>query len=127
MECLEKKKNNLGADHPDTLGAINCFAALYDISQEGKYHAAAEQLNLVECLEKRRKTLAADHPNTLLAINNLAMLYSNQGNYDTVEPLHMVRADREGQSDSLLDPIICILLYSLKISPPYKRNTTITN
>ena len=102
MECLDKQKSTLGADHPDTLGSINNLAGLY--SKQGNYDDASEPL-MAECLDKRKATLGADHPKTLGSVNNLAVVYESQGNYDAAEPLFMECAEKaKATSNSWTSP-----------------------
>lgn len=83
--ALDQRERVLGAEHPDTLMAMNNLAILY--SEQGRY-AEAEPLH-VETLEIRRRVLGAEHPATLLAMSNLATLYEAQGRYAEAEPLYL--------------------------------------
>ena len=76
-ECLEKRKQKLGDDHPDTLVSINSLAILY--KNQGKYDLA-EPL-YVDCLEKMKQKLGVDHPYTKHVKKNLATLYKSKGRH----------------------------------------------
>ncbi|KAJ7878244.1 acyl transferase/acyl hydrolase/lysophospholipase [Mycena leptocephala] len=88
---LEKRKQVLGADHPDTLSAMANLAATY--RELGRYQEAESLEGIV--LEKRKQVLGADHPNTLLAMENLAATYHELGRYKEAE-------DLEAQHDELV-------------------------
>ncbi|KAJ7809310.1 hypothetical protein B0H13DRAFT_2479113 [Mycena leptocephala] len=87
---LEKWKQLLGADHPDTLLAMGNLAVIY--GQLGSYQEAESLQGIV--LEKRKQLLGADHPLTLLAMANLAVTYSQLGRYQDAEPLEGIVLER---------------------------------
>ena len=72
IECLEKRKQLLGDDHPDTLASINNLAILY--YNQGKYNEAEPLYK--ECLEKRKQKLGDDHSDTKETKKNLDLLYN---------------------------------------------------
>ena len=74
QKCLERRKEKLGEDHPDTVTIMNNLAGLYE--SQGDY-ASALALYL-KCVEKRKEKLGEDHPNTLSTMKNLAGLYKSQ-------------------------------------------------
>ncbi|KAJ7789138.1 P-loop containing nucleoside triphosphate hydrolase protein [Mycena olivaceomarginata] len=80
---LERRKQLLGPDHPDTLTAMANLARIY--CSLGR-HKEAEP---IECsvLEKRKQVLSPDHPDTLTAMANLACTYRYFGRYQEAEPL----------------------------------------
>jgi tetratricopeptide (TPR) repeat protein len=80
---LEKRKQLLGADHPDTLQAMANLAATY--YQLGRYKEAEPLEGTV--LEKWKQLLGADHPDTLQAMANMAATYRQLGRYKEVEEL----------------------------------------
>lgn len=71
-----------GAEHPNTVTALNNLAALYQNMGES---ARAEPL-FHRALAVREKTLGA-HPLTANSLNNLATLYQAMGAYVRAEPL----------------------------------------
>ncbi|KAJ6533869.1 hypothetical protein DFH09DRAFT_1284320 [Mycena vulgaris] len=85
LECsvLEKQKQLLGADHPNTLRAMGNLAATY---RQLERYTEAEPLER-SVLEKRKQLLGADHPDTLSAMGNLAATYHQLGKYTETEPL----------------------------------------
>ena len=103
LECLKKRKLELGDSHPDTLSAMNNLANLYD--DQGKY-AEAEPLYL-ECLAKREVVLGESHPDTLSSVNNLANIYQIQGKYCEAEPLYLkcLKASREALGETHPDTL----------------------
>jgi len=82
---MEKIKQLLGEEHPDTLTSMANLAATYgDRSQWEK----AEVLE-VQVMEKRKQLLGEDHPDTLRSMANLAATYRNQGQWKKAEILEM--------------------------------------
>jgi Flp pilus assembly protein TadD len=67
-EVLRLRREKLGADHPDTLRAMQNLAISY--SDTGRLEEALGIRE--EVLRLRREKLGADHPDTLSAMNNLA-------------------------------------------------------
>ncbi|KAF8143142.1 hypothetical protein K438DRAFT_1784018 [Mycena galopus ATCC 62051] len=90
---LEKRKQLLGADHPDTLWAMANLAATYHTL--GRYQEAEPLEGTV--LEKWKQLLGADHPDTLRAMANLAATYSQLGRYQEAEPLEGTVLDKRKQ------------------------------
>jgi eukaryotic-like serine/threonine-protein kinase len=80
---LELRREELGADHPDTLRMMNDLGTLH--SAQGKF-AEAEPI-LAQALKAERRVLGAEHPETLNTMNNLGLLYQYQGKYAQAEPL----------------------------------------
>jgi tetratricopeptide (TPR) repeat protein len=80
---LEKWKQVLGADHPDTLQAMENLAAT--CVQLGRYKEAEPLEGTV--LEKWKQLFEADYPDTLQAMANLAVTYHQLGSYKEAEPL----------------------------------------
>ncbi|KAJ7081483.1 hypothetical protein C8R44DRAFT_905261, partial [Mycena epipterygia] len=83
---LEKKRNVLGDNHPDTLIAMGNLAVTYQ--KLGKLKEAQE-LEIV-VLEKRRNVLGDNHPATLRAMGNLAVTYCSLGSVKEAEELEVV-------------------------------------
>ncbi|KAJ7798552.1 hypothetical protein B0H14DRAFT_32821 [Mycena olivaceomarginata] len=93
VAVLEKQKNHLGTDHPDTLRAMANLAVTYH--KLGRYQEA-EPLE-VTVLEKRNQLLGADHPDTLHVIANLAATYCELGRYQEAEPLEVTVLEKRNQ------------------------------
>ncbi|KAJ7445461.1 hypothetical protein FB451DRAFT_1433230 [Mycena latifolia] len=74
---LDRRRELLGEDHPDTLRSMANLAVTY--SSMGQFHQAAELEKVV--LSKRRGLLGEDHPDTLSAMGNLANRYSKMGQF----------------------------------------------
>ncbi|KAJ6492168.1 hypothetical protein C8R45DRAFT_928474 [Mycena sanguinolenta] len=68
ITVLEKRRRLLGADHLETLHAMNNLGWTYYC--QGDFEKAKELQDVV--LEKRRGLLGEDHPDTQLALRNLA-------------------------------------------------------
>ncbi|KAJ7105219.1 hypothetical protein C8R44DRAFT_858607 [Mycena epipterygia] len=83
---LNKRKIDLGEEHPDTLISMNNLATIYGALTRW---TEAEELQLT-VLEKRRKIMGEDHPETLVAINNLAWTYHGLGKMKEAEDLKVV-------------------------------------
>ncbi len=77
-------KEQLGAEHPDTLSSINNLAFLYQ--SQGRYRKAEPLLQ--RALVGMENVLGKEHPRTLRCINNLASLYQSQGHYGEAESLY---------------------------------------
>ena len=73
--ALALRRQELGPDHPDTVGVMNDLAIIYD--RIGK---SAEALTLMEEVVKvKRRTLGPRDPSTLKSVNNLALALAVQG------------------------------------------------
>ncbi|KAF8177900.1 hypothetical protein K438DRAFT_1605615 [Mycena galopus ATCC 62051] len=86
INALEKSREILGDDHPNTLTAMNNLANTYCSLGQFK---DAEQMQLV-VLEKRRKILSDKHPDTLTAMSNLADIFHSLGRFEDAEQLQLV-------------------------------------
>lgn len=73
VHTLKRAKRVLGAEHPDTLKAMNYLAAAYGAQKRWK---KAEKLQ-VQALEKEKRVLGAERPQTLSSTNHLAATYSH--------------------------------------------------
>ena len=80
---LEKCRQLLGDDHPDTLSSMNNLAITYKNQELWKLAQSLEEV----VLEKHRQLLGDDHPHTLQNINNLANTYRQQGLHQQAEAL----------------------------------------
>jgi hypothetical protein len=89
---LALRRQRLGADHLDTLEAVNELAGL--LQDQGKL-AEAEAL-FRQNLEARHRVQGPDHPDMLTAENNLATLLRDQGKLVEAEALfhHNLEARR---------------------------------
>ena len=74
-QVLHSFEQQLGPEHPDTLGSRNNLANLY--ADQGKYEHA--QVLYEQVLHSREQQLGPEHPDTLSSRNNLASLYKDQG------------------------------------------------
>ena len=86
VAVMEKKKQVLGDDHPDTLLSMANLACTYGNQGQLK---DAEALEVV-VLEKRKRMQGDDHPATLMSMANLACTYSGLGQLKDAEALQMV-------------------------------------
>ncbi|EKM82275.1 hypothetical protein AGABI1DRAFT_124759 [Agaricus bisporus var. burnettii JB137-S8] len=102
---MEKTKQLLGDDHPDTLSSMGNLASTY--REQGKSKEAealevvgkskeAEALEVV-VMEKTKQLLGDDHPDTLSSMGNLAIMYSNQGKWKEAEALQVVVMEKTKQ------------------------------
>ncbi|KAJ7915453.1 hypothetical protein B0H13DRAFT_1489960, partial [Mycena leptocephala] len=80
---LEKQRELLGGDHPDSLETMeNLACTYYDL---GKF-LQAEELE-AGALEKYRKLLGEDHPVTIRIMRNLALMYQKLDKVPEAEEL----------------------------------------
>jgi hypothetical protein len=88
---LDRRRDVLGADHPDTLTSCNHQAnSLYSLGS----HARAAQLHR-DNLADRTRVLGADHQDTLTSRSNLGFLLQHLGEYAWAAALHeQTLADR---------------------------------
>ena len=82
QRALGIRREKLGDDHPDTLGAIGHIGVL--LESQGKLDEA-EPFHR-EALEGNRRVQGDDHPHTLGSINNMGALLSGQGELAEAEP-----------------------------------------
>ena len=82
-EYLETNRRVLGSDHPDTLIAINNFAAL--LHARCRFDEAEPLYR--EGLATKRRTQLPTHPSVLMAVNNLGSLLGNMCRWDEAEAL----------------------------------------
>ena len=81
---MEKMKQVLGDDHPDTLMSMANLASTY----LGTRVAGRRQRVLdVVVMEKRKQVLGDNHPETLRSMANLASTYRDQGCWKKAETL----------------------------------------
>jgi hypothetical protein len=79
---MEKRKQVLGDDHPDTLTSMaNLAAATY--SNQGRWNDA-EGLEVV-VMEKRKQVLGDDHPDTLTKHGKSCCTYRKQGRWNDAD------------------------------------------
>ena len=83
LRALEGREQQLGADHPDTLNAVDELAQL--LHDQGKL-ADAQPLYR-RALDGREQQLGAQHADTLISVHNLALLLQAQGKPAEAEPL----------------------------------------
>ena len=90
---MEKAKQVLGDDHPDTLTSIANLAFTY--GHQGRWKEA-ETLDVV-VMEKMKQVLGDDHPHTLTIMANLADTYRHQGHWKEAEMLEVVVMEKTKQ------------------------------
>ena len=90
---IEKKKQLLGDDHPDTLISMGNLASIY--RKQGHWKEA-EALEVV-VMEKTMQVLGDDHPSTLRSMANLASTYQKQGHWKKAEALEVVMMEKTKQ------------------------------
>ena len=86
MVVMEKTKQVLGDDDPDTLMSMGNIASTY--WNQGRWKEA-ETLDVV-VMEKRKQVLGDDHPDTLTSMANLASTYWDLGRWKEAETLEVV-------------------------------------
>ncbi|PVH92043.1 hypothetical protein DM02DRAFT_544538 [Periconia macrospinosa] len=83
-QVLEKRKKNLGEEHPDTLLSMKNVARA--LGRQGKY-AEAEKMHQ-ETLALLKKVIGEEHPDTLSSMGYVARTLGNQGEYAKAEKMH---------------------------------------
>jgi len=94
MVVIEKRKQALGEEHPDTLTSMGNLASIY--WNQGQWKEA-EALDVV-VIQKRIKILGVEHPNTLTSIENLASIYWNQSQWKEAEALRVMVMEKRKQA-----------------------------
>jgi hypothetical protein len=85
-------QQQLGPDHPDTIGALHVLAVAYQ--EAGKLPEAIQLCEKVR--EARERTLGPEHHDTLATLNNLATAYRAAGKLpEAIRLLKQVRAANE--------------------------------
>ncbi|KAJ7712802.1 hypothetical protein B0H16DRAFT_553033 [Mycena metata] len=92
-EVLEKRKQVLGDNHPDTLYAMSHLASSYSTLGE---HQKARELDII-VLEKQTQLLGENHPNTLLTMSHLASSYSTLGEHQKARELNIIVLEKQTQ------------------------------
>jgi non-specific serine/threonine protein kinase/serine/threonine-protein kinase len=82
-QALALRRQELGADHPDTVGILNDLGLI--LHSQGKYPEA--QKLFAEAWEGKRRTLGPEDPMTLRSANNLSAIMAEQGLFDEALPL----------------------------------------
>ncbi|KAK6971328.1 hypothetical protein R3P38DRAFT_3413289 [Favolaschia claudopus] len=85
VAIVERRKEELGSEHPDTLTSMANLAATY--WEQGRWRDA-ESLG-VAVLEAQKRVLGNEHPDTLRAMANLAQTYQQQGRWGAAESLEV--------------------------------------
>jgi tetratricopeptide (TPR) repeat protein len=85
IQVLDKRKELLGKEHPDTLISMEDLAKTYH--HQGKLNEA-EQLE-VQVLDMRKRLLGTKHPDILITMGNLASTYCYQGKLNKAEQLEV--------------------------------------
>ncbi|KAJ7290549.1 hypothetical protein C8J57DRAFT_1445391 [Mycena rebaudengoi] len=91
---FEKRKQILGAEHPDTLRAMLSLAITYH--NLGNL-AEAEELKLM-VLDKRKQILGPEHPDTVNAMSSLAATYRELGKLAEAEHLALTVFEKKASA-----------------------------
>ncbi len=83
-ETLQRSREALGPQHPDTLVDMNNLAALY--RAQGRYDEAEPLLR--EALQRSREALGSAHPRTLATELNLVIMLAAEGRIAAAAALH---------------------------------------
>lgn len=76
LDVLERQKNSIGIDDPETLKTMNNLGAA--LWSAGRADEAIPYLE--ETLERRRRVLGPDHPEVGSTITNIGVAYAGSGN-----------------------------------------------
>ncbi|KAJ7895630.1 hypothetical protein B0H14DRAFT_3125286 [Mycena olivaceomarginata] len=90
---LEKRKQLLGDNHPDTLRTMGDLANRY--SDLGEHQKAKELKGIV--LEKQKQLLGDNHPHTLCTMGDLANTYSDLGEHQKAKELKGIVLEEQKQ------------------------------
>jgi CHAT domain-containing protein/tetratricopeptide (TPR) repeat protein len=82
---LAGRERVLGADHAETLTAVNNLAEVHRVLG---HYTEAEPLHR-RALEGRERALGPEHEDTLASADRLARLYNDLGRYGEAEPLYL--------------------------------------
>jgi serine/threonine protein kinase len=103
-QVLQARRQASGADHPDTIKAMDELAsACWSAGQYERGVALCEQV-----LDSRLARLGEKHPDTVESMNNLAVYYEDSGRLDRAIPLfeRTVRAHRALKGADHLDTVL---------------------
>ncbi len=84
-QALQRREQQLGADHPDVATSLNNLAGLYD--SMGRYGEAEPLYERSLAIDEQ--VYGPDHPAVATSLNNLAGLYKSMGRYGEAEPLYL--------------------------------------
>ncbi|KAJ6460304.1 hypothetical protein C8R45DRAFT_1081237 [Mycena sanguinolenta] len=90
---LEKYKQVLGEDHPETIHAMGNLGGTYN--RLGDYQKAKDLEVIV--LEKHKQILGEDHPDTICAMGNLGSTYNRLGKYQNAKDLEVIVLEKRKQ------------------------------
>lgn len=82
-ECLVKKYEAIGSEHPESLRSLNNLACF--LSDKGDLPGAKSIYQ--RTVEARERTLGPEHPDTLSSLNGLAVLLYAKGDLAGAEPI----------------------------------------
>ncbi|KAJ6564795.1 hypothetical protein B0H19DRAFT_1233545 [Mycena capillaripes] len=91
VKVLEKQRELLGDDHPDTDWALQYLAITYN--ELGNLKEAEKLQDLF--LEKKRNLLGEDHPKTLDFMHNLADTFFRSGQHQKAEELQVIVLEKQ--------------------------------
>jgi serine/threonine protein kinase len=83
-KALETRRRVLGAEHPDTLRAMDQMAK--NLEREGHYAEAGKLEH--ETLDIRRRALGPNHPDTIASMHGVAVIALDEGRYPEAEKLN---------------------------------------
>ncbi|KAJ7735188.1 P-loop containing nucleoside triphosphate hydrolase protein, partial [Mycena metata] len=90
-EVLQKQKQVLGEDYPETLLTMGTLTSSYSALGE---HQKAKELQIIG-LEKRKQVLGEDHPGTLQIMGSLAISYSHLREHQRAQELIIVVLEKQ--------------------------------
>lgn len=82
-EALRMHREQLGADHPDTLASMSSFARV--LQRQGKVDEAESLFQ--EALNGCVRVLGRTHPDSVFSINSMAGFFQSQSRFADAEPL----------------------------------------
>ena len=98
-QSVATRRRVLGADHPDTLSAVNELANLYWFQDR---FVEAEPLFL-DVIERRSRVLGEEHVDTLKASYDLASVFGRQNRWDEAERLQRTLWRRKAISPRIFE------------------------
>ena len=84
-KALDRYKETVGVDHPDTAVAFQHLGLLY---KESRYSLTTAQNRLERALDIRERAFPADHPLIAETSNHLGEVHRARGAYDRAAPLY---------------------------------------
>ncbi|KAJ7257645.1 hypothetical protein C8J57DRAFT_1721026 [Mycena rebaudengoi] len=91
VAVIEKQKQVLGEEHPDTLNLLRRLGATYHKS----FQFDKSEGLFIAVMEKQKKIFGLDHPDTLLTMGHLAATYIELGRFEEAEELTVIVLEKE--------------------------------